>query len=578
MGLIFRLSMRNLLRQKRRNLFLGIGIAFGMMILVIANSFSHGLVSVLINDVVSQVYGHINIKENIGNSFYPYNPDRAQLEKIIKETIPKDELVRMNESLGMFGRAIGNGETDNVVIAGASVENTPEERKKFFEDFLTLVEGNFDNYFNKEIEYPVVISKDKAETLKVKVNDTIRVRMSMVTGQVQAAKLTVIAIATSSNSFMNMVMFMDGDRVKKLLGYKPWEAAGYQIVLKNPKEKSKLYADLIYQKLQPEILSIVGKVGNEPVKLYAYQNKQTAKQGLAKQLKLVSGEATTAFNKEGVLLPKGLAEKLQVKVGEEFTYDYQTKYQGNYQEKLKLTGIYEAQNKLNQNLILVNEERAYSFYNKKLPKGKDAKFLATEKLIAPLLANEWRVLPRTKDSEAMRKQMKLEARNKTKQLKVHVGTMYEGASQILQLEGALNLITLIAVLILFFIILVGVINTLRMTIKERTREIGTVRAIGMQKGDVRNMFITETFLLAAFACLAGIFLGVIATSLLSLIEFNTGSALGIILKSRHLFFKINYISLIGNFFLIMLIAVGTAYFPARHAAKLSAVEALRHYE
>ncbi len=578
MGLIFNLSMRNLLRQKRRNLFLGIGIAFGMMILVVANSFSHGLVSVLINDVVSQVYGHIAIRENIGNSFYPYNPDRLELERVIKETIPKDELVRMNESLGMMGRAIGNGETDNVVIAGASIENTPEERKKFFEDFLTLVDGNFDNYFSKEIEYPVVISKDKAETLKVKVNDTIRVRIPMVTGQVQAAKLTVIAVATSTNTFMNMVMFMDGDRVKKLLGYKSWEAAGYQIVLKNPKETAKKYADLIHQKLQPETLSIVGKINNEAVKLYAYQNNQKAKQNLLQQLQLTSGDPATALNKEGVLLPQGLAAKLQLKVGDELTYGYQTKYQGNYQEKLKLTGIYEAQGRLSQNLILLNEERAYSFYNKHLPKEIDSKFITAEKALTAVFAKERRVLPRTNDSQSMRKQMKLEARNKTKQLKVTVGTMYEGASQILQLEDALKMITGIAVLILFVIILVGVVNTLRMTIKERTREIGTVRAIGMQKGAVRNMFIMETVLLTFFACIAGIILGVITTALLSLIEFNTTSALGIILKSRHLFFKINYLDLLWNFCLIIGIAAVTAYFPARHAAKLSAVDALRHYE
>jgi ABC-type antimicrobial peptide transport system permease subunit len=77
---------------------------------------------------------------------------------------------------------------------------------------------------------------------------------------------------------------------------------------------------------------------------------------------------------------------------------------------------------------------------------------------------------------------------------------------VVQLEGALNLITLIAVLVLFFIILIGVVNTLRMTIRERTREIGTNRAIGMQAYDVRNTFLFETFFLAFFACITGILL------------------------------------------------------------------------
>jgi ABC-type antimicrobial peptide transport system permease subunit len=51
-----------------------------------------------------------------------------------------------------------------------------------------------------------------------------------------------------------------------------------------------------------------------------------------------------------------------------------------------------------------------------------------------------------------------------------------------------------------------------------------------------------------------------------------------ILKDQHLVFKMNPVSLFSNFLLIMLIAAATAYFPARSAARLSAVEALRHYE
>ena len=86
---------------------------------------------------------------------------------------------------------------------------------------------------------------------------------------------------------------------------------------------------------------------------------------------------------------------------------------------------------------------------------------------------------------------------------VDVESMYEMASDVLKLEGALNLITFGAVLVLFFIILIGVINTLRMTIRERTREIGTVRAIGMQKKDVRNSFILETMFLGLFSAIAG---------------------------------------------------------------------------
>ena len=55
-------------------------------------------------------------------------------------------------------------------------------------------------------------------------------------------------------------------------------------------------------------------------------------------------------------------------------------------------------------------------------------------------------------------------------------------------------------------ILIGVVNTMRMSIRERTREIGTTRAIGMQRNDVRSVFVMEIVILSVFACVAGILL------------------------------------------------------------------------
>ncbi len=160
-----------------------------------------------------------------------------------------------------------------------------------------------------------------------------------------------------------------------------------------------------------------------------------------------------------------------------------------------------------------------------------------------------------------------------------VRTMYESASDILKLEGILNLITLTAVVILFFIILLGVVNTLRMTIRERTREIGTIRAIGMQKREVRGIFLLETFFLALFSSLAGVILSFGAMWLLSLITFDMkDNPLGMILVNDHLYFLPTFWGITGNILFILVIAVITAYFPSRRAANLSPARALRHYE
>lgn len=574
MGLIYRLSLRNLLRQKRRNLLLGIGIAFGMMILVIANSFSHGMVDVLINDVVVHAFGHLVIS---GPRDITVVRDKQRMESIINRSIKKEDIIYVSESLGMFGRAVGNGEADNVVVVGVT-PRSEEDKRSFFKNFFTLKQGNFEDFFRKDIQYPIIISTEKAKSLNVKLHDVVKVRMPMVTGQIQAAQLTVIAIADANNSFMNIVLFMEGSRVKSLLGYKPWESAAFQINLKDPKKNAPRYAEILHRNLKPGLLSIAGKVGSAECRIVAFYNDDPAKEIVQKNLRILRGDRKEAFGKKGVMVSEALARKLHLEPGQEFNYEYPTKYQGMHQETFKVQAIYAANPNLGDSTILMNGEKIFDIYNRYLPGKGDLTGLTPANPFYAALATEWKLLPRSKDSEELRKKYRQDRRVKTDQAKFDVVTMYEGASDILKLEGVLNLITVIAVLVLFFIILVGVINTLRMTVRERTREIGTVRAIGMQKLDVRNMFIAETLLLTAISCVAGIILGFVVMQILGAIRFDVSNALSMILKDKHIFFKMDPVAIFANFLLIMAISGVTAYFPARRAAKLSAVAALRHYE
>jgi putative ABC transport system permease protein len=234
-------------------------------------------------------------------------------------------------------------------------------------------------------------------------------------------------------------------------------------------------------------------------------------------------------------------------------------------------------------VFLANEKSFYSaFYGNwpqetqvsqsaYIPKKTDALYAAFDP--------EWLLLKRARSTDEAKKQMRDMSSTKFKGAVVDVESMYEMASDVIKLEGALNLITFGAVMILFFIILIGVINTLRMTIRERTREIGTIRAIGMQKNDVRNSFILETMFLGFFSAIAGTALAFLAMFGLSRIIFKADdNPLSMLLVNSHL----NFVPSIGTTFfyiaLIVAIAVVTAYFPARRAAKMSAADALRHFE
>jgi ABC-type antimicrobial peptide transport system permease subunit len=290
------------------------------------------------------------------------------------------------------------------------------------------------------------------------------------------------------------------------------------------------------------------------------------------------------LSKDGAMISQKLAGTLGVRPGSKLTVTYKPKFgTKDVSFTFKVNGIFRDTKQTGSASIYMHESLFYKNYYENIPdtlKDKDKAFLPKADVrFYKALGNEWVLLDRTATTDDAKKKDAAIAKKKIKAATVDVNTMYETASDILKLEGALNLITLVAVLILFFIIVLGVINTLRMTIRERTREIGTIRAIGMQSRDVGSIFIFETVSLTFIAAIFGAVLSFIAMWLLSLITFNVNdNPMGMLLLNRHLHFLPTFGGVLFNVILIILIAAVTAFFPARRAAKMSAAEALRHYE
>lgn len=150
-----------------------------------------------------------------------------------------------------------------------------------------------------------------------------------------------------------------------------------------------------------------------------------------------------------------------------------------------------------------------------------------------------------------------------------VASMYEMASMIVSMEQALNLAALVGSSIILFIIMVGVLNALRMTIRERTMEIGTMRAIGMTRSQVRNLFMIESLFLAIAGWIVGTIAALIVMKLLWLIQFGVDNPLNMMMVDRRIFFIPTFKQSLMNLGLLMVFMLVTAYFPARRAAKLS---------
>ncbi|MGL4370934.1 MAG: hypothetical protein ACRCUT_14870, partial [Spirochaetota bacterium] len=253
MKYLFKISLRNLFRQKRRNILLGSAIAFGVMILIVASSFSHGISDIMFNKIVVYVAGHANVVVNEGKGRQKaVFRDKERLVKIVKDSAG-GVLVDYDEGLGIFLRALGNGRAENMVLVG--VESTKPISKKQEEEMnesFRVIEGQFSDLANAQVENPLILSKEKASALNVKKGDIVRVRFRNLFGQDQSARLTVVGLLANDNVFMSGVMFLELKNMKALMGYRPWECASLQLTIKDPQVNAVAVADRIHDALKAQ--------------------------------------------------------------------------------------------------------------------------------------------------------------------------------------------------------------------------------------------------------------------------------------------------------------------------------------
>ena len=102
-----------------------------------------------------------------------------------------------------------------------------------------------------------------------------------------------------------------------------------------------------------------------------------------------------------------------------------------------------------------------------------------------------------------------------------------------------------------------------------------MRALGMQRPEVRNLFLLEALLLSMGGWLAGILLATVAMIILSMIFWGFDSPIFILLKNGYMTFKLVPRQVLLHFGVVALLTVLAALIPARKAANMHPVEALR---
>ncbi len=133
--------------------------------------------------------------------------------------------------------------------------------------------------------------------------------------------------------------------------------------------------------------------------------------------------------------------------------------------------------------------------------------------------------------------------------------------QVDQLVNLVYALLLLAILISLF----GIANTLALSIHERTRELGMLRAIGMSRRQVRTMIRYEAVITALIGAILGMVLGLIFAALIAQPLKDEGFTLSYPIGS--LIFLLVFAAVLG---------VLAAIPPARRASRLDVLESLQY--
>ncbi len=146
-----------------------------------------------------------------------------------------------------------------------------------------------------------------------------------------------------------------------------------------------------------------------------------------------------------------------------------------------------------------------------------------------------------------------------------MGSMLEQIGDIFNIiRGVLAGIAAIALIVAS----IGIMNTMLMSVMERTHEIGVMKAIGAKSRDVLALFLLESSIVSLVGGVAGCVVGVIVAKVLSFLgSAASGLEIAAIVKPE---------VILGGIAVAVIVGVLSGFYPARKASRMSPVEAVRY--
>jgi len=273
---------------------------------------------------------------------------------------------------------------------------------------------------------------------------------------------------------------------------------------------------------------------------------------------IVDGKELATRDPRGATLGVGLARAFGVKPGDELTVLTSTRPGSINALALKVRGVWES------------GEKAYDdrFLRVGLPEVQRLLDLEGGEVQSVVL-----LLDRTENTAAVRADIERLIRERG--LPLELKTWDDLALRYHQVRELFGRIFAVLTVIVSIMVVFGITNTMTMAIFERTREIGTIMALGTRARGVVSMFVLEGVALGVLGGVAGLLLGVGLAKAITALSLQLPPPPG---STRGFAVQIFVVpEVLGQAFRLSLITAALAsLYPAWRAARLNVVEALRH--
>ncbi|MBN1309689.1 MAG: FtsX-like permease family protein [Chitinispirillaceae bacterium] len=312
--------------------------------------------------------------------------------------------------------------------------------------------------------------------------------------------------------------------------------------------------------------------------------------GLRDQITLAAGKWDEfASQANGVVLPRKVADYFGLKEGDEVLVSARSRFGAFNTATIQVKGIYTTGNYFNRELVIsrfdflrkldladsTTASKMYLFFDNP-DRAADHRELLLEKLNGSGFIG----LKPASNSDALNAVSAASPRYRVQdstvnQVRLTLATADEVTGIVSQAVAAINGGGLFIAAIMLFIISISIFINMRMTINERIQEIGTLRAMGAEQGDIIRLFIVENVALSLLFTAAGFLAALIVTTLFStVVTVPSEGALGLFVNRSRFVLQPTAAAAAAITTALALFTMLFSFFPARRGGRIPPVAAL----